>query len=600
MSPETARRFCRRFEPFGFDAGAMTPVYGLAECSVGLAFPPMGSGLVVDRVRRQTFTRTGDAVAAAEDEDALAFVRCGRPLVGHEIRVVDAADREVAERREGRLQFRGPSATGGYFRNAEATKALFHGDWLESGDLAYIAGGDVYVTGRTKDVIIRGGRNIYPAELEEAVGAVDGVRQGGVAVFGSADPGTGTERLVVLAETRKREAGDQERLRAHINALTTDLVGAPPDDVVLAPPNTVLKTSSGKIRRAATREVFERGLVGKPRRAVKWQTTRLALAALAPRARRAAGGAVSVLYAAYAWALLVVAAPPTWLSVALLPRRAWRWAVVRGAVRLLVALSGARLTVQGLDNLPPPGQAFVYACNHTSYLDPLFLIAALPGELAFVAKAELIGNFFASLFLRRLGSVFVERFDVRKGIADARRTAAAAGSGRLLFYFPEGTLTRMPGLLPFHMGAFLNAAEASLPVVPVTIRGTRSILRDGSSFPRLGSVSVVVDAPIAAPADGDRWSAAVKPARRRAPANPQPLRRTRPGSRAGRALGPLSPRPIPLGRRARRAGRGQRRCRGPALGAPARRTATTARRCRRRPGRRPPGRPSTPSRRRRA
>ena len=113
---------------------------------------------------------------------------CGQPLPGYQIRIVDATGYEVAERQEGRLEFQGPSATDGYFRNPAATQSLFHGSWLDSGDLAYVAEGNIYLTGRVKDVIIRAGRNIYPYELEEAIGAIPGLRRGCVAVFGSKGP----------------------------------------------------------------------------------------------------------------------------------------------------------------------------------------------------------------------------------------------------------------------------------------------------------------------------------------------------------------------------------------------------------------------------
>ena len=135
---------------------------------------------------------------------------CGRPLPGHQVRIVDAGGRELPERHVGRLQFMGPSSTSGYFRNADATRDLFQEEWLNSGDLAYVAAGDIYITGRAKDVIIKAGRNIYPAEFEEAIGELPDIRAGNVAVFGSIDADGGTERLVVLAETRKRdEAGAQ-------------------------------------------------------------------------------------------------------------------------------------------------------------------------------------------------------------------------------------------------------------------------------------------------------------------------------------------------------------------------------------------------------
>ena len=121
--------FARRFEPYGFRPQAATPVYGLAECSVGLAFPPLHRGPVIDRVRRAALAEEGIAEAVAVDEAAVQFVSCGRPLPGHQIRIVDEAGREVPDRHQGRLQFQGPSATSGYFRNPEKTRTLFQGDW---------------------------------------------------------------------------------------------------------------------------------------------------------------------------------------------------------------------------------------------------------------------------------------------------------------------------------------------------------------------------------------------------------------------------------------------------------------------------------------
>ncbi len=517
VSPETVQRFCERFRGYGFRPETLMAMYGLAECSVGLAIPPPGRGTVIDRIERDPFMRSGRANPADEtDARALRFAACGQPLPGHQIRIVDAAGRELPERHEGGLQFRGPSATSGYFRNAAESRRLFHGDWLESGDLAYIAGGDVYITGRTKDIIIRAGRNVYPAELEEAVGGIPGIRKGNVAVFGSTDPDSGRERLVVLAESRQKDPAALNAMRTQVNALAVDLTGVAPDDVVLAPPNTVLKTSSGKIRRAATREVYERGLIGKPRRAVWWQITRLALSGAVPQLRRT-GRAVSwALYAAYAWGLIGLLVPILWVSVAVLPRVSWCWALSRRAVRLLARASGTPLMVQGLENLPPPDRACVFVSNHTGYLDGLVLIATLPRLFGFVAKAELTGSVITRVFLRRIEAEFVERFDKAKGADDARRMAHVVRSGRSLLFFPEGTFVRMPGLMPFQMGAFVAAAEAGVPVVPVAIRGTRSILRPDSWFPRRGAITVTVGLPIepdalsAGTRAADTWSVALR------------------------------------------------------------------------------------------
>ncbi len=335
--PETLRRFTERFARYGFHPAAMTPVYGLAECTVGLLCPPLDRGPRIDRVRRQPFSQLGRAEpAAADDVGALRFVSCGRPLPGHEVRIVDALGREVGERVEGRLEFRGPSATGGYYRNPEQTRRLFDGDWLDTGDRAYLADGEVHLTGRVKDIIIRGGRNIYPHEVEDAVGAVPGVRRGCIAAFGSPDPSTGTERLVVLAETRETGAAEQDGLRARIVEVTVAALGEPPDEVVLAPPHTVLKTSSGKIRRAACRELYEAGRVGARGHAAWWQVIRLISGSLLPQARQVARAVCHVLYGLYAWLIFALIAPPTWLLTVLARRPAVAWRVNRlgGAAHL--------------------------------------------------------------------------------------------------------------------------------------------------------------------------------------------------------------------------------------------------------------------------
>lgn len=507
VRPETVRRFAARFAPHGFRPEAMTPVYGLAECSVGLCIPPPGRGPRVDRVDREAFTAEGLAVTAPEgNATPLEFVSAGYPLADHQVRIVDSDGRELPERREGRLEFRGPSATAGYFRNPEATASLFDGAWLDSGDLAYVAEGEVFITARAKDVIIRAGRNLYPHEVDEAVGEIDGVRKGCVVTFAARDARTGSERLVVLAETRERDPEALTRLRTTITNVATDRLGEPPDEVVLAPPHTVLKTSSGKVRRADSRGLYEAGRLGGAHRPVWWQITRLAASGVFPALRRARRRALDRLFAAWAWGVTGVLALPAFAAICLGPSPEARWRAARGTTRLLAALAGVPLRVEGLENLPRGG-ACILVANHASYLDGLALTAALPVPVRFVAKRELAGAWSTRWLLGRLGARFVERFDPQAAIADARDLAREARSGPPLLFFPEGTFHRMPGLQPFQMGAFVAAAEAGVPVVPVVVRGTRSMLRDGSWFPRRGRIRVAVCPPIA-PA-GSGWEAAL-------------------------------------------------------------------------------------------
>jgi 1-acyl-sn-glycerol-3-phosphate acyltransferase len=511
VSPDTMARFAARFAPFGLKAAALTPVYGLAECAVGLLFPPLGRGCVVDRIDRETFERERRAVPAAADApNPLRFVACGRPLRGHAVRVVDEDSRETGERIEGRIEFRGPSATPGYYRNEDATARLRRDGWLDTGDRAYVADGDVYITGRVKDIVIRGGRNLYPHELEEAVGALPGVRKGCVAVFGSPDPQSGTERLVVLAETPETDAARRDALRAAVDRVTVDVLGEPADAVVLAPPHTVLKTSSGKVRRSATRELWEAGRVGAPSRAPWWQAVRLVAASVLPQLQRGARAALAAAHGAWAFLLFWLFAPVTWLLTALTPRPEFAWRVGRTASRLLFRLAGIPFDVKGVEHLPR-GAPSVLVVNHASYLDGVVLVGALPRQVCVVAKRELRDQFVPRVFLERLGAEFVERFDARQSVADSNRLSEMTARGVALAFFAEGTFTAAPGLLPFHLGAFVVAARAGVPVVPVTIHGTRSLLRADRWFPRPGPLAVTIGAPIAPPADvPDAFAAAVR------------------------------------------------------------------------------------------
>jgi 1-acyl-sn-glycerol-3-phosphate acyltransferase len=508
VSPETMDRFAARFAPHGLDPRALAPVYGLAECALDLAFPPPQRGVVTDRVDRARLAAEAIAAPAAPDDaQALRIVGCGQPLPGYQIRIADEAGRELPERAIGRVEFQGPSATRGYFRNAAATKALFDGDWLDSGDLGYIAAGELYLTGRSKDLMIRGGQNLYPYELEEAVGNVPGVRKGCVAVFAVPDPGKGSERVIVLAETREDDEAKRARLRQDINALAVELIGGPADDVVLAPPHTVLKTSSGKIRRAASRDLYARGAIGHKAAPVWKQFAGLALSSARGRLAQLARTVRELAYACYAWTMFGLLGLVGLVAALVVPTAAWRRAVLHGIVRLMVRLSGLPVTVTGRGELPAAGPVVVVA-NHASYVDGLLLYALLPKRFVVAAKEGFARSFWTRRLFGAAGARFVERFDPQRGVEDTRALAALAASGQALAFFPEGTFTRSPGLAPFRMGAFVIAAQTGASVVTVAFHGTRSVLRADSWIVRRRPVSVTFGAPL--PPNGTDWAAAVR------------------------------------------------------------------------------------------
>ncbi len=523
VSPTTVERFVERFAKFGFRPDMMAPVYGLAENAVGLAFPPIGRPPLIERVDRSALDREGVArTVEKESAKAVAFVACGQPLPHNEIRVVDDHGRELPDRHEGRLQFKGPSATQGYFQNPEKTKALFDGDWLETGDRGYIAGGDIFITGRLKDLIKRAGRNIYPQELEEAIGSLEGVRKGCVAVFPALDRRAGTERLIVMAETRVTDATGRDALRQAIVEKSQAVLDLAPDEIMLVAPHTAPKTSSGKIRRSAARAMFEAGVLEGARASPQWQLLRLALTGAGPRLRRTLSNLGALLYGAYVWCALLLTAAWVLPSVLLAPKPSWRHSALRVGARAFFRLIGVSLRRRRRGACSSMANAIIVA-NHSSYLDGAVMAAVCPGSIAFVAKEELARQAVAGAFLRRLDAIFVRRTDPAGGVADAKAALEAARAGAPAVWFPEGTFSRMPGLLEFHVGAFLTAAQLGLPVVPVTIRGTRSILRAYSWLPRRGAISVHVGAPIAP--TGDDFEAALGSTAGRPRANTCPMRR---------------------------------------------------------------------------
>jgi len=499
--PETMERFIARFGRFGLSPGALLPVYGLAENSLGLTFPPPGRGLRVLRIRRDRFLRDGDAVVTADPaEPSLRFVSCGAPLPGNELRIVDDYDHDRPDGRQGHVQFRGPSATAGYFRNPSPTRQLLHGDWRDTGDLGFLSDGELYLSGRVKDVIIRAGQHLHPQGIEQAVGDVPGVRRGRVAAFGTRSGGT--ERLIVVAETRLADPAARDALRLAINAAVQACTGAPADDIVLAAPGAVLKTSSGKLRRSACRSAYETGRLNTPDRLQFW---RVLAGAQHDRLRRLARHAAMLAYAAYAWMLLGLAAIPMLACVVLPMSRAARWRALRRVLRMLAAAVGIGIRTGLTETLPD--RPCVFVCNHASYVDALVLLCALPRPVTFVAKQELAALPVLGWALRRFGVMFVARSDVR---ASTHAVQAAQTAAVDMLFFPEGTLRRMPGLLHFRLGAFATAAATGMPVVPVTLRGTRAVLPDGEWFPHPGAVTVTVGAAIHPGDTGDRWHEALR------------------------------------------------------------------------------------------
>ncbi len=251
VDPSTVEAFCAAGAVHGLDPRSAFCAFGMAEVTIAATFPEPFKGMSIDAVDRRVLET--DRYAAPSDptsDGTRRLARLGRPISGLEIRIVDPTTAvPMSEREVGELEIRGTSLTCGYYNRPDADAESFRDGWLRTGDLGYLADGELVVCGRIKDVIIVGGRNVFPEDVERAAAAVDGVRAGNVIAFGT-EGRRGREALVVVAETRVDEPGT---LREEVSTRVCDVVGVPPEDVVLVRPGTIPKTSSGKLQRSLCR-----------------------------------------------------------------------------------------------------------------------------------------------------------------------------------------------------------------------------------------------------------------------------------------------------------------------------------------------------------
>ena len=501
VSPDTIERFARRFAPYGFKAESMCAAYGLAESSVALTLAPLRRAPRMDRIARDPFERTREIrPASAVDRRALRFVSCGRPLANHDVRIVDRSDRAVDQRVEGRIHFRGPSVTHGYFRNADVTRAAVHDGWMDSGDLGYQVDGELFVTGREKDLIIQGGRNLCAEEIEAITSSVPGVRPNCVAAFAVPDPATGTERVVVVAETRDQDPARREALQRSVrNALVTG-IGTPPDVVVIADPRTVLKTSSGKIRRSAMRAAYLDRTLG-TRQSMIGQRVRLFAGAVGAWIRTSADWLWRVIFTGWILFVLAVSLPVLWGYLVSRPPGRHADRAAKWWSRLALTACGVRPRVIGLEHLGALGSAVLVA-NHASYIDPIVLMAAIPAEFHFVAKRALLRYPLIATVIRQGEHLTIEKAGLSDRLAGANEVERKLQEGERLVIFAEGTFVRRPGLLPFRLGAFRAAVDTGRPIVPVALAGTRRVFPDGAWLFRPAPVTVTIGAPVRPEATG--------------------------------------------------------------------------------------------------
>jgi len=259
INPRVLRAFVDRFNRAGFEASALMPSYGMAEATLAISFHPHGTPVVTDRVSAAAIKRC-EATPAAPAEDSIELVSCGRAFPGHAVEIVDEHGRVLPEREIGEIRTRGPSVTAGYHDDPVASLESFHDGWLHTGDLGYLADGNLYICGRIKDLIIIRGANFYPQDIERCVADLPSLRRDNVVAFSVME--RGEETLVIAAEGN---ASDALELRKAIADKIAATLGLATERVAVVRVGSLPKTSSGKVQRRRTKQLFEQDLLEEQR-----------------------------------------------------------------------------------------------------------------------------------------------------------------------------------------------------------------------------------------------------------------------------------------------------------------------------------------------
>lgn len=254
------RSFAREFAPCGFRENAFFPGYGMAECTVAVSFPKLYRPARIDTIERSAFASEGVARQCPPYDDALEFVGTGTAIPGVDVRIVDDTGADLPDRAVGEIYVRTTSGMSHYYKDPEATAKAFDNGWLRTGDLGYLVDGEIFVVGRKKDLIIKGGQNMSPCAIEAAVETVDGVRPGAAAAVALYSEVAMTDLACVVVERAVTEKSDsvlEQTIRLRLSEL-----GLPVDRVVLVPLRTLPRTTSGKLRRGELAQMLRLGRLG--------------------------------------------------------------------------------------------------------------------------------------------------------------------------------------------------------------------------------------------------------------------------------------------------------------------------------------------------
>ncbi len=250
-------KFAARFTSYGLNPDALVTSYAMAENTFAVTQSGIGESVVVDLVDRESVQMKWEAAPAVDGRDSLRILSSGKPIRNTQVTVFDPDGKPMSDRKIGEVAIKSDCMLSGFYHRDDLTKKAFlDGGWYLTGDYGYLADGELYVTGRKKDLIIVGGKNVYPADLEHLAMEVKGVHPGRVVAFGVFNEESGTEEVVIISEVDVDDPAEKERIANEIRKVVTKGSAVALRHVYLVPKKWIVKTSSGKTARPANKDKY--------------------------------------------------------------------------------------------------------------------------------------------------------------------------------------------------------------------------------------------------------------------------------------------------------------------------------------------------------
>ena len=260
---ESHQAFYKRFKDFGLKLEALQTSYAMAENVFGVTQSRLGNVPTVDVIDREAFMQERVAKSPVDGRPTIKMMSSGGPLENVKMRVLDEQGADVSDRVIGEIIVQSDCMLTGYYNRDDLTKDAFMDGWYRTGDYGYMLGDDIFVTGRKKDMIIVGGKNVYPQDLEMLTYEVPGVHPGRSVAFGMFDETQGTEEVVIIAEVDTEDVSDQQKIADAIRLHVTKNSAIALRYVKVVGPKWIIKTSSGKTARSANKAKFMDEVQGK-------------------------------------------------------------------------------------------------------------------------------------------------------------------------------------------------------------------------------------------------------------------------------------------------------------------------------------------------